>query len=331
MIVAEQLRKHYGLKEALSGVSLQVRRGEVLGLIGPNGAGKSTAMKILSGVLPVYSGTVRIGSFDISEHPLRAKALTGYLPENAPLPPDLTVRAFLKYAARMQGVPVHRMHYALDKALDRCSLSGVASEEIESLSKGYRRRVSLAQALIHEPPVLLMDEPTDGLDPNQKREIRNLIQLIRPETAIIISTHILEEVRAVCSHVILLANGKVAFRGTTEDFVRAGERSSACAFRVAKDDIPLAAAIFRRACPGLARLEDSLFILPLNRLKGETEEEKTESIRSMLEAGGVRLTGAGPASSALDDIFAELTTPSALSAPDASGAKSGEKEVCSDD
>lgn len=321
MIVAEQLYKRYGEKEALCGVSLEVRKGEVLGFIGPNGAGKSTAMKIISGVLPVYSGKVRIGPYDMAEQPLRAKALTGYLPENAPLPPNLTVRAFLSYAARMRGIPHRRMRRALDRVLECCSLCEAASAEIESLSKGYRRRVCLAQALIHEPPVLLMDEPTDGLDPNQKREIRNLIQLIRPETAVIISTHILEEVRAICSHVLLLAEGKTAFRGTTEDFVQAGENSPARAFHVSPDDLANAEALFRRAFPGLARLEGSAFILPLDRLPGTGETEKIESVHAMLAAGNVKLLSDEPADAALDGIFAELTLRGGASSPGASSAE----------
>lgn len=152
------------------------------------------------------------------QEPRQAKKLIGYLPENAPLPPDMTVLGFLKYAASMHGLGGQAKKTAVENALERCSLQNVANEEIEALSKGYKRRVCLAQAILHDPPVLMMDEPTDGLDPNQKREIRNLIQLLRRDTAIIISTHILEEIRSVCSRVLLLAQGRMVFDGSTGAF-----------------------------------------------------------------------------------------------------------------
>ena len=220
MIEVEDLSKRYGFHAAVSGLSFRVARGDVLGFIGPNGAGKTTTMKMLCGVLPVYSGSVRICSIDLSTDPRAAREKVGFLPENAPLHPSMTVSSFLDYAARMRGIGgrrVRREKIALASA--RCGLDSVMEKEIETLSKGFRRRVSLAQAILHEPPVLILDEPTDGLDPNQKREIRALIETLRGTSAIILSTHILEEVEAVCTRVLLLCAGKKVFEGTREEFL----------------------------------------------------------------------------------------------------------------
>lgn len=218
MIRAEHLFKRYGARTVVSDLSLSVEPGEVLGFIGPNGAGKTTTMKMLCGVMPVYRGRVSICGIDLSENPFSAKRKIGYLPENAPLHPTMDVLSFLRYAAIMRGVPRTQVSQKVELAVRRCALNEVLSQEIESLSKGYKRRVCLAQSILHEPEVLIMDEPTDGLDPNQKQEVRELIRTLRDRTAIIISTHILEEVDAVCSRVLLLRDGKSVFDGTSRQF-----------------------------------------------------------------------------------------------------------------
>lgn len=239
MIEVTGLSKNYGERYVVDDLSFHVKTGDVLGFIGPNGAGKSTAMKMLAGILPVYSGTVRIGSYDVEKSPREARAMLGFLPENAPLYSNMSVQAFLNYAACMRGIMGKKeRNEKIAKAVERCALQDVLHEEIDALSKGYRRRVCLAQAILHEPPALIMDEPTDGLDPNQKREIRSLIGELRSNTAIILSTHILEEVEAVCSRVLLLCAGKRIFEGTREDFLaqlRSGEDISALFARLTKD------------------------------------------------------------------------------------------------
>lgn len=239
MIEVTGLSKNYGARYVVDDLSFHVKTGDVLGFIGPNGAGKSTAMKMLAGILPVYSGTVRIGSYDVEKSPREARAMLGFLPENAPLYSNMSVQAFLNYAACMRGIMGKKeRNEKIAKAVERCALQDVLHEEIDALSKGYRRRVCLAQAILHEPPALIMDEPTDGLDPNQKREIRSLIGELRSNTAIILSTHILEEVEAVCSRVLLLCAGKRIFEGTREDFLaqlRSGEDISALFARLTKD------------------------------------------------------------------------------------------------
>jgi len=220
MIEVTDLSKRYGSFTAVDSLSFRVGQGDVLGFIGPNGAGKTTTMKMLCGVLPVYSGTVRVCSIDLSDDPRSAREKIGFLPENAPLHPSMTVGSFLDYAARMRGLENRRTRREkIALASSRCGLESVMNREIETLSKGFRRRVSLAQAILHEPPVLVLDEPTDGLDPNQKREIRSLIGMLRNSSAIVLSTHILEEVEAVCTRVLLLCAGKKVFEGTREDFL----------------------------------------------------------------------------------------------------------------
>lgn len=220
MIEATGLSKNYGTRNVVDDLSFRVRTGDVLGFIGPNGAGKSTAMKMLCGILPVYSGKVRIGDYDVSEHPREARELLGFLPENAPLHSAMSVHAFLRYAACMRGITGRKEREAkIARAVDRCQLHEVLQEDLDALSKGFRRRVCLAQAILNEPPALILDEPTDGLDPNQKREIRSLIGELRENTAIILSTHILEEVEAVCTRTLLLCAGKKLFEGSREEFM----------------------------------------------------------------------------------------------------------------
>lgn len=218
MIEATHLFKRYSGRTVVDDLSLSVREGDVLGFIGPNGAGKTTTMKMLCGIMPVYQGKVSICGIDMSVFPREAKEKIGYLPENAPLPPSMTVASFLRYAAEMRGLTGQEKNAKIQLAVSRCALENVLHEEIEALSKGYKRRVCLAQSILHDPPVLVMDEPTDGLDPNQKREIRSLINRLREHSAIVISTHILEEVEAVCSRVLLICNGKCRFSGTKDDF-----------------------------------------------------------------------------------------------------------------
>ena len=218
MIEAEHLSKRYGTRLVVDDLSLHVDVGDVLGFIGPNGAGKTTTMKMISGVMPPYAGTVRIDGIDVEAAPRLAKSRIGFLPENAPLHMTMTVRAFLAYTGRLHGFGGKELARRVDRAIERCALSEAAGQEIESLSKGYKRRVCLAQSILHDPKALIMDEPTDGLDPNQKRQIRELILSLRENTAIIISTHILEEVDAVCSRVFLIRHGKTLFDGATDEF-----------------------------------------------------------------------------------------------------------------
>ena len=201
-------------KHAVDDISFNVERGEVLGFLGPNGASKSTTMRIITGFYPPTSGRVTIGGFDIVENPLPAKRLIGYLPENAPGYADMTVYGFLGFAADLRGLTGESRKKAIFKAVETCFLEGVLYQTIDTLSKGYKHRTCLAQSLIHDPQVLIMDEPTDGLDPNQKHEVRNLIRKMAPEKAIIFSTHILEEVEEACTRAIIIDRGRMVASGT---------------------------------------------------------------------------------------------------------------------
>ena len=217
MIRVENLVKAFGAKLAVNDVSFTVERGEVLGFLGPNGAGKSTTMRMITGFIPPTSGRITIGGHDMLEDPLPAKRLIGYLPENAPGYADMTVYGFLNFAAELRGLQGDARKRAVGRAIELCFLQNVAHQTIDTLSKGYRRRVGLAQAILHDPRVLVMDEPTDGLDPNQKHEVRGLIKHMGEKKAIIFSTHILEEVEAACSRVIIIDRGRIVANGTPQE------------------------------------------------------------------------------------------------------------------
>jgi ABC-2 type transport system ATP-binding protein len=210
MIEVKGLVKTYGAKRAVDGVSFTVRRGEILGFLGPNGAGKSTTMKMITGFVRPDSGTARVDGTDVLEDPVAVKRKLGYLPENAPAYPEMTVVEFLGFIAEVRGFRGSAARTAqVDRAIALTHLSSVRRQTIETLSKGYKQRVGFAQALLHDPPALILDEPTDGLDPNQKNEVRLLIRSMAAEKAVILSTHILEEVEAICTRVIIISRGRV--------------------------------------------------------------------------------------------------------------------------
>lgn len=213
LIQTSQLTRYFGQKKAVDAVTFSVNRGEILAFIGPNGAGKTTTMRMITGFLPPTSGFVRIDGDDIADSPISCKSKIGYLPENAPLYSNRTVTEFLSLSAELHGLRGAEKTRALNAIIEQCQLGKVRHQTTDTLSKGYRHRTCLAQALIHNPPILILDEPTDGLDPNQKREIRTLIRELGKEKAIIISTHILEEVEVMSNRVVLIDRGAVVFDG----------------------------------------------------------------------------------------------------------------------
>jgi ABC-2 type transport system ATP-binding protein len=209
MIEITHLSKRYGALTAVDDISFNVEPGQVLGFLGPNGAGKSTTMKMITGFLTPTAGNVRVCGHDVQRAPLAAKACMGYLPEGAPSYGEMPVRAFLEFIADVRGLAAQRRRARLDDVIERLALQSVLEQAIETLSKGFKRRVGLAQALLHDPQVLILDEPTDGLDPNQKHQVRTLINAMAKDKIIVISTHILEEVDAVCNRAIIIAGGRL--------------------------------------------------------------------------------------------------------------------------
>ena len=219
-IDVQGLDKHFGPLHAVRAVSFALSHGEVLGFLGPNGAGKSTTMKMIAGFLEPSAGTVKVLGFDVSEQALKVKSVIGYLPEGAPSYGEMTPRSFLNFIADIRGLKGTRRKLRMDDVIGKIHLESVWDQRIETLSKGYKRRVGLAQAILHDPEVLILDEPTDGLDPNQKHEVRTLIRDMAKQKAIIISTHILEEVDAVCTRATIIADGRLLFDGTPDELAR---------------------------------------------------------------------------------------------------------------
>src|SRR5437867_6538807 len=217
MIEVQGLTKRYGPTVAVSEVSFEVRKGEVLGFLGPNGAGKTTTMRVITGYLPPSAGKVRVAGVDVVEEPLEAKQHTGYLPENPPVYPDMTVVEYLAFVARIKGLPRGEVKKRVDEVNEKCAITDVRERQIGKLSKGYRQRVGLAQALIHNPDVLILDEPTAGLDPKQIIETRELIRGFAGQHTVVLSTHILPEVSKTCQRVVIINKGRVVAIDTPDN------------------------------------------------------------------------------------------------------------------
>jgi len=217
MIEVESLSMHYGATQVLDHISFQVSQGEIVGLLGPNGAGKTTTMRILTTFLYPTAGTVKIQGFNVIEQPLEVRKCVGYLPETAPLYPEMNVEGYLKFVGKARGLLGKQLEERLEYVREMCYLKGMWKHLIAEISKGYRQRVGLAQALIHDPPVLILDEPTSGLDPVQILEIRELIKNFTEKKAILFSTHILQEVDAIADRIVILNEGKVLAQGTQEE------------------------------------------------------------------------------------------------------------------
>jgi ABC-2 type transport system ATP-binding protein len=236
MVEVDNLVKHYGPIKAVNGVSFQVQKGEVLGFLGPNGAGKSTTMKMITCFLTPTSGTARVKGFDITQNPVAVRQQLGYLPESAPLYDEMTVESFLAFIANVRGFTGADARRQIDRVYETCQIHKVAKQSIHTLSKGYRQRVCFAQALLHDPEILILDEPTDGLDPNQKQAVRDLIASMKHNKVIILSTHILEEVDAICSRAIIISEGLVKIDGTPEQLRQKSRLHGAVTFSAVNMD-----------------------------------------------------------------------------------------------
>ncbi len=310
MIHVENLSKHFGAKKAVNNVTFDVKKGEVLGFLGPNGAGKSTTMRMVTGYLPPTSGTITVGGADVVEDPIRAKTHIGYLPENAPLYTELTVQGFLNFIGQLRGLSGADLDKAVSRSMDLCHLQGVRHQSVDTLSKGFRHRTCFAQALISDPDVLIMDEPTDGLDPNQKHEVRGLIRRMGEEKAIIFSTHILEEVEAACTRAIVISNGVVVANGTPDDLKQKATGAGTIRFGIA--GIPAASA--KEALQNLTSVDSlNITLEEENTLRGVATPKPGQSGRASEEIfkyvsgkNGL-LQELATVEGRLDDMFREIT------------------------
>jgi len=308
LVEADSLRKSFGSIRAVNDISLSVQQGEVLGFLGPNGAGKSTTMKMITGFLEPDHGTAQICGIDIATEPKAAKGQLGYLPEGAPLYTEMTPRSFLSFIAAVRGFDGKAREAAVDMAIERTALNAVVDQRIETLSKGYKRRVGLAQAILHDPPVLIMDEPTDGLDPNQKHHVRDLIKEMAAEKAIIVSTHILEEVDAVCSRVVVINKGRIVADGTAEDLMRRAPYHGAVAIRIAEerasqviDGLSAHAGVARVETLGKLNGHVSLRAIPANG------EAIATDVASLLREKQIAVEELFVERGKLDDVFRDIT------------------------
>ena len=252
MISVENLSKHFGSKTAVDGISFSVERGEVLGFLGPNGAGKSTTMRMVTGYIPPTSGTVMVGGHNMWTDSVPAKKLIGYLPENAPAYTDMTVKGFIGFAAEVRGLGGADKAKAVDRVVEMCFLENVLHQSVDTLSKGYLHRTCLAQSIVHDPDILILDEPTDGLDPNQKHEVRKLIAEMASDKIIVISTHILEEVQALCNRVMIISQGRLLADDTPAGLIARSRYHNAVT--LAADDVRRIASVLSEL-PEVARAE----------------------------------------------------------------------------
>ncbi|MDX1952260.1 MAG: ATP-binding cassette domain-containing protein [Verrucomicrobiota bacterium] len=312
MINVENLTKVFGPKVAVQGISFAVKKGEVLGFLGPNGAGKSTSMRMITGFIPPTSGKVTVGGYDMVENPLPAKRLMGYLPENAPSYNDMTVLGFLNFCAEIRGLHGGDKKKAVNRAVEMCFLENVIHQSIDTLSKGYRHRTCFAQSIIHDPEVLILDEPTDGLDPNQKHEVRTLIRRMGETKAIIFSTHILEEVEAVCSRAIIIDRGQIVANGTPAELKQRSDIAGAVLLRV----LGRSAAELRQKLQDLSTARKSsvvreengavsLRVFPKNGMNGEL----ARSVADLVQREQWRVEELHTEEGRLDEVFRTITLP----------------------
>ena len=314
MLEIRHLVKHFGPLKAVDDISFTVPRGEMLGFLGPNGAGKSTTMKMITGFLAPTSGIAIICGHDIATQPIPAKRCIGYLPEGAPAYPDMTPADFLDFIAHIRGFAGAEAKRRIGRIVEMIHIAEVLHQPIETLSKGYKRRVGVAQALLHDPEVLILDEPTDGLDPNQKYEMRKIITAMRPEKAIIISTHLLEEVEAVCSRAIIIAHGRILADGTPAELAERSRYHNAVRLAIAAADPRVRDDLLR--LPGVAAVE------PVSGGEGEALMIFAEPGRTVLthvadlaRAHGWEVAGLRVERGRLDDVFREITAVPAEPAP----------------
>ena len=316
MIEVENLTKDYGTTVAVKDLTFRVQKGEIVGFLGPNGAGKSTTLRILAGFLGATSGVVRVAGFDVARESLAARRALGYMPEAAPLYPELRVREYLDFRAALKRVPRSERKSAVARALELSAITDVSDTLVGHLSKGYRQRVALADALVSKPPLLILDEPTSGLDPNQIHEVRRLIRELAKEHTLLLSTHILSEVEMVCDRAIVIARGRLAGEGTLDELrAKRKARKIELVVRGAEETVRRALA----TVPGVASIEvaaggvDEPKRVTLDLGEDADPDLVAERSVSALVAAGLGVRSVARAAASLEDVFRELTRDEAAS------------------
>lgn len=307
MIEVRKLSKSYGERLAINDLNFTVRKGEVVGFLGPNGAGKSTTMKIITGYMAPTSGEVQVAGFDVFESPVEVKRRIGYLPETPPVYPDMRVRDYLTFVARLKGIEKHRLNSLVDASLEKTDLQNVERRLIGNLSKGFKQRVGLAQALVSDPEVLILDEPTVGLDPKQVAEIRNLIRQLKGQHTIVLSTHILPEVQASCEKVIIINRGNIVAEDSLQGLSQRMSGGARLEIRVRRGQDSLIKALSQVS--GVSRAENAgNFIV----VETDGNEQTTELIASHVVEKGHGLLELKSQVLTLEDIFIQLTSAEAV-------------------
>jgi ABC-2 type transport system ATP-binding protein len=309
MIEVEHLSKIYGATAAIQDVDFSVETGEILGFLGPNGAGKTTTMRILSGYIPATTGTARISGYDVHEQSMEVRRRIGYLPENPPLYPDMTVEGFLSFVARIKGVSAGDRTSRVNSAIERCQLTQKRKILIRKLSKGYKQRVGIAQAIVHDPPVIILDEPTVGLDPKQIIEVRHLIKSLAGQHTIILSTHILPEVSMTCDRVTIINRGKVVATDTPDRLMSQLTGSAGYKLEV-EGEVTQVQALLENL-PGVSEVE----IIPVDNTNRSTiqitskpDSEPGREIANLIVSQGLGLYEMQRTRPTLEDVFLELIT-----------------------
>jgi len=305
MIEVKGLTKFYKHIRAIEDVSFTVERGDIVGFLGPNGAGKTTTMKIITGFMPPDSGTAKVAGFDVFEQPMEVKKRIGYLPENPPLYNDMTVNDYLKFVASIKGVESKKINDEIERVSEKCAIKDVSKRLIAHLSKGYRQRVGIAQAILGNPEIVIFDEPTIGLDPNQVFEVRTLIKELAREKTVILSTHILPEVEMTCKKVIVIHRGHIVATEPIEDLLRRRKRINEVVIRVRRFSLELMKQIqekFNVKINQPPQMEDGFNVI------FENDEDKREEIAKFIVDGGFGLLELRPITLSLEDVFRELTT-----------------------
>ncbi len=316
MIEVENLTKRYGRHTAVDGISFKVQKGEILGFLGPNGAGKTTTMRILTCYLPATAGTARVAGYDVFDQPLEVKRRVGYIPETPPLYPDMDVRTFLDFCAKIKGIPAASRAARIDEAIGKCRLGDVRGTMIGKLSKGYRQRVGLAQAILANPDVLILDEPTAGLDPKQIIETRELIRGLGGDHTVILSTHILPEVSMTCGRVVIINKGRVVAEDTPDNLTH--RLRGAATLRVEARGEPAAVEAALRSVPGVLEVRPAAGAFDVEAAAGS---DVRAAVARAVVGAGIDLLGLTQAGMSLEEIFLHLTTSEPSEAPAAAPAE----------